>query len=317
MEFILVGESMKNHNLTSSLDYFFRNFKLKKSLMLIACFGQAKEAIHKTSELELDVSLSLQKIYLSHENSLSALATSYIDFISDSYSISGTSVLDTLEITSAQKQQSSNEDSSTNTQSSQSNNTSSSSTAVENAEIEIYSPLILFKNGLFYGSLQDKNEVLGYFFADKKANMGNVIVTNFSYGEALNSNINIRIDRMYKKHRIEFSNGKPVHIIDINIQEAKIDEIAPSTNANTHLYSPLSIDLQQSILNSAKQQIQQLVHTTYKKCVEQNFDIFKTANLCNKFHYNKWQSFINNIDNPSQYMQHINLVVNVKFSQIT
>jgi len=147
--------------------------------------------------------------------------------------------------------------------------------------------------------------------------MGNVVITNFSFGDAQNANINLRIDRMQKNHEIEFVNGKPTHIININIKEAKIDEIAPQTAANSNLYLPLSVSLQNAIIQSAEARIKELINTTFTHAQQQNIDIFKTANYCEKFHPKEWQNYIANSNDPPNYVQDISVVVNVNFGQIS
>lgn len=326
VEFILVGETMKDHNLAGSLDYFFRNFKLKKSITLLTCLGTAKSAIMKSSELELGVALSLQKIYLSHERSLSAVATRYIDFIGESHSISGTSVIDTFMV-SEKDTNGGEEDSSgggensmtTNEDSSQGNGnspTSSQSDAGESAQILLFSPLILFKDGVYYGKLDKQEEILGYYLSNTKSRSGNIFVTDFSYGEAQNLSFNIRIDQMRVCHKIEWSNNKPIHKINIKIDSCKIDELATANSSNALLYKYLDTQTQQQLLDSAKSKICELVGATWQASKTLNFDIFKTANLGNKFCHKKWSNFMENIDNPQQYVQDIQVVTNVEFGQI-
>lgn len=325
VEFILVGETMKDHNLASSLDYFFRNFKLKKSITLLTCLGTAKSAIMKSSELELGVALSLQKIYLSHERSLSAVATSYIDFINDSHSQSGTSVIDTFMVSEKDADESEQNSTELNTsptgesgssQDSGSSPTSSQSDAGESAQILLFSPLILFKNGLYYGKLEKQEEILGYYLANEKSRNGNIFVTDFSYGEAQNLNLNIRIDQMHVSHDIEWSNNMPIHKINIKIDACRIDELAPTLSANANLYKLLDTQTQQKLLDSAKDKICELVGATWESSMALNFDIFQTANLGSKFCNEKWSRFIANLNNPQEYVQEIKVVTNVEFGQI-
>lgn len=327
VEFILVGETMKDHNLAGSLDYFFRNFKMKKSITLLTCLGTAKSAIMKSSELELGVALSLQKIYLSHERALSAVATSYIDFICDSHLPSGTSVIDTFMVSEKDTQdseqnsgennnQSKESEGSESSQDSGSSPTSSQSNAGESAQILLFSPLILFKDGLYYGKLDKQEEILGYYLTNKKSRNGNIFVTNFSYGEAQNLNFNIRIDQMHINHSIEWSNNKPIHKINIKIDSCKVDELASENSSNILLYKFLDTSTQQQLLNSAKEKIGELVSATWQKCQALNFDIFQTANFGNKFCLTKWNKFIDELDNPLYYVQEIQVVTNVEFGQI-
>ena len=332
MEFILVGESMKDHNLASALDYFYRNFKLKNSVMLIACLGSAKDAIFKTKELELGVALSLQKIYISNESSLNGVETSYVDFISDSYSTSGCSVLDTFVISTAQEEASQGESSSSGQSaqgsessngggsqggSEQSSGSSNSSSASESAKMRTKTPIILFKNGKFAGKIENKEQVLGYYFTNKKSKTGNIFLNNFSFGDIQNANINLRIDNMKKSYSIAYENNKIVHTINIDITDVKIDEIAPYNSSNLLQYKQLPKSTQDQILKEASQKIKTLVNSTFLCCQEQNFDIFKTADLCYKTNPIKWQEFLNGLINPSDYINNVSVVVKVNFSRLT
>lgn len=332
VEFVLVGETMKDHNLASSLDYFFRNFKIKKSIMLLTCLGKAKDAIMKTSQLELGVALSVQKIYLSHQRSLSAVATSYVDFISDSNSQSGIGVIDTFMISSDEEQedgQSSEDEQASSDSGSQdseggtnANNTGSSPSSSQNqastsAQIMLHSPIVIFKNGTYIDKIDDPNGVWGYYFSNKKSHSGNIFLTNFSYGDAQNANINIRIDQMNVHHSVEFSSNKPVHKIQINIKEARIDEIAPQNSNDILLYKFLEQDMQDAILDSAKEKIKQLINTTFTSCQQKNIDIFKTADLCYKFENIKWNKFLQNLENKDEYVKDVSVVVDVKFEQLS
>lgn len=331
VEYILVGETMKEHNLASSLDYFFRNFKLKKSITLLTCLGTAKSAIMKTSQLELGVALSLQKIYLSHERSISAVAKNYITFIADSNSKSGTSVIDTFMVTnkdssnSEQSQSSSSQDASgssvsSDTESSQSTGnspTSSQESAGESAQILLYSPLILFKNGIYFGKLEKREEILGYYLSNKNSRNGNIFVTNFSFGEAQNINFNIRIDQMHVSQKLEWSSNKPVHKISIKIDECRIDELSSATSTNIALYKFLDVQTQQMLLKTAEEKIAGLIASTWQTSQSLNFDIFQTANLGYKFCTKQWDNFINNLDDPQNYVQDIQVVVDVEFGQVS
>lgn len=310
IEFILVGETMKDHNLASCLDYFFRNFKLKKSVMLIACMGQAKEAILKTEQLELGVALSLQKIYLSNQNSLNGVEKSYVDFINDTYSTSGCSVLDTFVIDSPQENES---QSNSNDQTSQA---SSSSSGQESAKLKSKTPLLLFKHGKFVDKMVNEDNVLGYYLTLPKAKTGNIYLQNFSYGDIQNANINIRIDNMNKHNKISFEDSKIIHTININLTDIKLDEIAPINATNINQYKQLPKSTQDQILNTLKEKISSLITSTFQYCQQQNFDIFNTANFCNKYHNNKWNTFVSQLENPSNYINHVNVVVNVNFDKI-
>ncbi len=355
IEFILVGKTMQDHNIASSLDYFFRNYKLKNSVMLLGCNNDAKEEIQKTSSLELSVALGMQKVYTSNEASLNGIAKSYVEFINDTYSASGTSVLDTLEIITGSSNsdsqsdtssgdasgdsQSSGGQSSTGTegqqgsassgsggQSSASSGSSSgqssdsgspsSSGGSQGGNIAIQTPLLLYKRGNLVGKIEDKDAILGYYYTLKNSNTGNIFITDFSYAEAQNANINIQIDRMKKSNKINFINGKPVHEINIKITEAKIDEIASKTLNNTELYKTMKPDMQAEILKAASQKIESFVTKAFIIAKEQNFDVFSSATLANKFKYGDYQNYITTFGEEN-FVKDLSVIVNVTFDNVS
>ncbi len=355
IEFILVGKTMQDHNIASSLDYFFRNYKLKNSVMLLGCNNDAKEEIQKTSSLELSVALGMQKVYTSNEASLNGIAKSYVEFINDTYSASGTSVLDTLEIITGSSNsdsqsdtssgdasgdsQSSGGQSSTGTegqqgsassgsggQSSASSESSSgqssdsgspsSSGGSQGGNIAIQTPLLLYKRGNLVGKIEDKDAILGYYYTLKNSNTGNIFITDFSYAEAQNANINIQIDRMKKSNKINFINGKPVHEINIKITEAKIDEIASKTLNNTELYKTMKPDMQAEILKAASQKIESFVTKAFTIAKEQNFDVFSSATLANKFKYGDYQNYITTFGEEN-FVKDLSVIVNVTFDNVS
>lgn len=316
MEFIMVGETMKDHNLASSLDYFIRNFKLKKSIMLLACHGTAKSSILKTQELELGVALSLQKIYISNESSLNSVETSYVDFISDTYSTCGCSVLDTFVISTSQDSSSQEQSSQQNSSTPQQSAGSQQGQSLESAKMRTKTPLILFKKGKYAGEITNEDMVLGYYFTNKKAKTGNIFLTNFSFGDIQNANINIRVDNMNKNNNISFQDNKIIHTININLNEIKIDEIAPQNSSNLTQYKQLPQSTQNQILSLASNKIKELINSTFTYCQQLNFDIFKTANLGYQKSPAQWQNFTSLLDNSNDYLKNVEVVVNVTFNRI-
>lgn len=351
VEFVLVGESMRQFNLAGALDYLFRNFKLKNSVMMLCCEGEAADTIKKTSSLELSVALSLQKVYQTGESTLNATSRTYADFIIDSNTVAGTCVLDTLEITNSEEEESGSSDDSGSSGSGSSSGASNggessggadggsggsgggassggnsgggsgggssdSGSGASGGNLQPISPLQLYKNGKYITMVEDEDMVLGYYYAASKAKMGNLSLNGFSYGEALNANINIRLDKIGRSHKIKFVDGKPLHIIDVKISEIKIDEIANQYYHNTNTYTRLDKDFQDAVLDAASQKIKGYVYSLFEECQKQNYDIFKTATYANAFANDDWQNFYNSLSDEEDYMQYVSLEVNVNFRRI-
>ncbi len=375
MEFILVGESMRQFNLSGCLDYLFRNFKLKNSVMLLTCDGLADECIKETASLELSVALALQKIYITSENNLNAISRTYVDFVTAALTPAGTCELDTLEISTGDKSSSGGQTESlsglSETENSESsgsgsssgessesqgngNDTTSSNSVAEGStegssssggssggssgssssgssaeasdggetsssqggNLNSMSPLQLYKNGVYQTTIKDKDQIAGYYYALSRAKTGNLSLNGVTYGELLNANVNLRIDSMSRRHKIDFSGGKPVHTIDINIKEIRIDEIANAYGNNPNVYNNLDSGTQQAILEAATEQIKEYVYSLYENCLGLDYDIFKTANLASAYKTDDWQQFISGLDGQS-YLPFVTLEVNVDFNRIS
>ena len=302
LEYLVVGESLNNINIASGLDYFFRNYKIKNSIMLLSANGSAEEVLKKTANLELGVALSIQKMYLASENSMSAYANNYVDFVIDSYSQSGISLLDTFEITDSNNSQ--------NNSNNQENQNSSG------ANLEMYSPLSVYKQGLFMNKIEDKNQIVGYYFINPKSKSGNFHIDNFNYGDIYNANINLRIDQLSRNFYTSVDNGTINHKIKITIDECHIDEIAASS-INDKLYmSVLDKDTELAILEAFKQKIKDNIYSLFSNMKNLNIDIFKVADNAARHNKQKWQDYITNLSSPEDYVQNINLSVEVEFNQV-
>lgn len=303
LEYIVVGKSLNDINIASSLDYFFRNYKIKNSIMLLSANENAGEILKKTSKLELGVALSIQKMYLASESSMSAYTNNYVDFVIDSYSTSGISVLDTFEIT----EKNSSKDSSSKSEESQSSG---------EANIEMYSPLSVYKKGLYVDKIEDKNQIIGYYFTNFKSSSGNFHIDGFSYGDIQNANINLRIDQLSRKLFTTIKDGKINHTIKIVIDESHIDEIAASS-INKKLYmSVLDKDTELAIVKAFQEKIKDNIYSLFENMQSKNIDIFKIADNAERYNKQEWQNFISNLSNPEEYIKNISLSVEVEFNQI-
>lgn len=303
LEYIMIGQGFENKNIAGELDYFFRNFKLKNSFMLIASNSvPAKETIQKIGKLDMGVALSMQKIFITYQENSNAVAKTYVDFISETFSESGISVVDTLDF---EKEESSEQ---------QPNSQSQEQSQVP--QIMLLSPIKICKNGQLVGEIADKNHVLAYYFCCKCAKSGNFQFDEFSYGEVNNAKINIRLDNYCCSHSVDFGGTYPLHKIKINISEAHIDEIA-SDGLNKKIYTPfLDKDLQQAIIERAKNEIKQKIYSLFDWAKENNIDIFNTATIAFRTNPNKWKNFVKSLENKQDYLAVCDLDVEVNFDMI-
>ena len=294
LEYILIGEGFENKNLAGELDYFFRNFKLKNSIMLLSTEqSSAKETITKVGKLDLGVALSMQKIYYANQENLNAISKTYVDFISESLSADGISVLDTLVF----------EEEEADGQTKQS-------------QMKILSPLKIYKNGEFAAKIEDENDIFAYYFYNRKSKSGNMQLENFSFGDVLNANINIRIDDFKKHKSVNLDVGFPTLSIKFDIIESHIDEIA-GKSINAKLFTNyLDKDLQTAIITEAQNKLKNQLYALFEKCKQNNIDIFGVAREYNRYAKQDWQNYLDGLANKEHYLQNCNLDIEVEFDKL-
>ena len=298
MEYIVVGDTFFEKNLASELDYFIRNFKIKNSVMLLTCNGKAEDILSKMQNMDLSVALSLQRIWISTEENMSGIAKTYVSFVNDSFSECGTSVVDTIEF----EQEENN---------SQNQNQETQAT---NSKFKVFSPLNIFKKGNYLGKISDKKLIMGYHYTNNKTSAGNLLIQDFTFDDLQNANINLRIDKMKKIKNVEFINGVPVLNICIKIKESHIDELA-SSEINQNLYKiNLSKTTNQKIVDCASEQIKDCVYALFEYAKENNFDVFEIANYAKAKNMTMWQEYLSNLTDNEQYLQNIQLNLQVDFS---
>lgn len=307
LEYIMIGQGFEDKNIVGELDYFFRNFKLKNSFMLIASnTATAKETIQKIGKLDMGVALSMQKIFIANEENTNAIAKTYVDFVSETFSKSGISVIDTLDFEKEDEEKNQNEQ----------NQEQQSKTQTKEPQMLLFSPLKICKNGQIVAEITNKNDVLAYYFCCKCAKSGNFQFDNFSFGDVVNANINIRLDNYNCKHFVNFDGTYPLHKIEICITEAHIDEIATS-GINKNIYTSfLEKDLQEAIISQAKDEIKQKIYNLFTWTKEQNIDIFDTASTAYKTNTTKWKQYVEGLENKEDYLQNCALDVVVSFNMI-
>ncbi|MBQ8468402.1 MAG: hypothetical protein IJ542_01450 [Clostridia bacterium] len=293
-EFILLGNQIENKNIVGELDFFFRNFKLKNSIMLLTCEKSAKETIEKIGKLDMGVALSLQKIFISEEENMHSLNKSYVEFVIDSFKPSATSQIDTLEFEDTEENESKEKQS--------------------KAKLKLNTPIKLFKNGVFTSKIEDKEMINAFYLCNKKSRSGNIQLKNFSFGDAINANINLRIDNIKTKKYVTFGDNPTLHV-DIKIVEASIDEIS-TKGMNKNLYrSVIQKDLQQAIINAAQEKITNGIYELFNYTKSINYDIFGVENLASMFNLDEWNNYIQKLDGKSKLLENVSIDISVEFDK--
>lgn len=96
--FILLGKSMLDTDLSKELNYFVKDNIIKDSVLVLVAKDSAKDEIMKTKDVELSVGLGLQKVFMYKEKESDGIMTTLLSFMNKSADYSKTAVASVLSL---------------------------------------------------------------------------------------------------------------------------------------------------------------------------------------------------------------------------
>lgn len=352
--FVIAGESMLEDNLATALDYFARDAKVNPSVMLLICDGAAKDMIKQTKNLELDVGVGLQKVFIYKQGTLNGLVIPITEFINSSFNIAKSSTVSGILIapegveelnSGGGQEQGDTSSGSKNTQSGtqtgdqsssspggSSNGSSNSSSgsggsqgsgsgqggqggqAPQSARIKYLNDIYYFKQGKYVNKLTEQKQILGVMLADKYSSNGDLKIENVT-GEILtDAVITLRYNNKVTKKSIKFKNGKPVLMFDITIKDMQIIEILNKDQPNLEIYNRQEDAVLDLIKKNVQSTITQNIQQAFDKTKSDNVDIFDIAELAYQTKTDEWKDFYN--EYGENYLENCDIKVNVRIKTI-
>ena len=236
--FIVVGKSILEDDVSQCLDYFVRDKIIKNSALVLFAEDKAGEELQKTKQTELSVGIGLQKVYTFKEYNSDGLMVTMIDFLKHSGSNTGTSVASTFKLETNKEQQSGSGGSSTGSggssgsgQSSGSSGGSSGESGGSSGSGEEYqyfkqtSPLMCFKEGKFVGKIESEDDIDGFMLAHKKSKVIEISLENINGGRFKNSQIEVAIKNKKTRFKIRYEADTPCFDIKVVIRKSEIGEV--------------------------------------------------------------------------------------------
>lgn len=314
-DFVILGESMLEENMVTALDYFARDAMVYPSIMMLVCEGKAKDTIKKTKDLELAVSVGLQKVFTFKQNSLNGLVIPVDQFINCSYNISKSAIVSSIKIENEEENSSesggSSDKSSSSSESQQGGSSSSGQSAPpESARIKYLNDLYYFKNGDYVGKLDKDKEILGYLLTDQDSTNGDFKVENVTSGLLENATIGLKFSNKKTSKKVEFKDGKPVFKVDINFTDVMLIEILNKGEPSLNVYDKQNDQLVNAIKKHLIKQVKSYVEMAFTKAKDDNVDIFDIAQLAYQTQTKKWKEFYK--DKGEGYLNDCEIEVNVK-----
>ena len=292
--FIIIGKDVLEEDLTQTLDYFMRDNITNDSMLLLVAEEKASDEIKKTKDVELSIAIGLQKVFMYREKEGDGVMNSVLEFMKDSKESSGTSVVSLLAL---EKNDEQSEDNPTGGGSSSSSGSSGESGTEDGGEqgggskyqyFKAQTELGCFVDGRYVGKLE-KDEVLGYMLANKKATIDDVYAEDFDKSVFNAKRVGVKIKDKTNKLKIRYENNIPCLDLVVKIKNSAIYEI----QSEEFIDAPTDAEFSE-IKNGLKKKIAENVSKCFEKSKELKADIWGAYLLAQKHHYKQTNMYYKN-----------------------
>lgn len=311
---LIFANNILNENISQILDYFIRTSNLATNASLIIAEEKAEDLIKATKSSNNYLDLSLKSIVM-HDEKSSMLDNVTIEAFYKSYLSKGGTFCMPMLTTDKEGNSSSHSGSSGESSGNTSESTNSSGSGNGSEEkIKNDQKIAVLNRGIKTRELTDDEKFTYSLLSPTSKNLKIKI-------EDINDNYVTNSTEVYEQVEkvvvpiYKFRDGKPIitYHIWLNVM---IDEISSTSN-----YSYASIDGLQSFLSDiAKEKITKQINEKLDKTLtlmkENNEDILNVYTKFNAFTHNKWEKYLSSIDNPSEYLDSLDIEIKLYLSYV-
>lgn len=310
MSFVIIGNSIANDCVKDCLSVFIRDKVINSSALILMAKENAKDEMKKTKNLELNVGLSLQKVFTYKQEESDGLMVTVLDFMKDSNNFGKTSEVSLLEFEEEKGAESQGGSSQSGGSGGSGGGESSGSSgsltsASSSVSFKTASNIVCFLDGKYVCELDNKDEILGYMIANPKTKSCHLVIQNIL--ENTKATITIKNKKITKKFR--FENEIPILDLEININNSEINEIIPEKN-----YTNFTKDEYAEIELAIRKNIAEKVSLAFEKAKASGADIFGAYEKAYKFNYNNLKKYYD-FDNI-EFIKNLKLNVKVNIKKL-
>ena len=295
---------MAEESVKDCLSVFIRDKVINSSALILLAKDKAKDEMKKTKSLELNVGISLQKVFAFKQEESDGLMVTILNFMKDTCNFSNTSAMSVLELEEDEDSKQSGGQSESNGSGgggSEGELTSASSSVT----FKPASNIACFVDGKKVCELDSEDEVLGYMIGNKKTKSFHLVADKIL--DNTKATITVKNKKIAKK--VRFEGNIPCLDIKIDINNAEINEIIPEKTFNTFTkeeYNELEIALRKNIADK--------VSKAFDKAKENGADIFGAYERAYKFNYEKVKNYYD--FDASDFVKNLKLNVKVNINKL-
>ncbi len=302
---IIIGDELCNDNLIETLDFLMRSNIMGNNTALIHTSQKAEDILKVSSQFsESDIN-NLQNIAKFNKENYNSTSTSLIELFSEYALPASASVIATIDSDkSAEQQSGSNSGESSNSggeSSSQNGGSSSSSTSAFKNE----GKAIVVKKGKKILDLE-QDDIMKFNWLDSGTQKGNILIENYSDKNLQNATIGIKQTAKSVHFNPKITNGTPILEANITL-DTRIESIENGGKIQTSHKNYYN----ETLVSAIKTKINQDVQDALNLAKEYNFDIMDIYAIFNSNLTADWKKYLNGLDDKDNYMQNLEIVVNV------
>lgn len=303
---IAVGENLAVLGIPQHIDNLIRTKKADRNSLLITFVGDPKEFLEAGAFLKKELSLKPEHLLQNNEKELQSTAINIEEFYSAYYSENGVALVSTLFLTSEEDEgieispsSSSAGQNSTMSTTQDSQSTSSSTTT---KYLKNDGTTSVFKNGRKVFELTQEQMRQCNLFKENKQK-GTIEVSNITDDFYNNATIVFDIKQQVTKLVPSFENNQPKLTIKsaVDIRVVEIQE-------NDRNFNILKIDdnyatpaAKEALLSKMTGEIESILTTAQSNKI----DFLGVSEKFSKRYYQKWQTFINSLDDQEAFLDNI------------
>lgn len=307
---IILSQDVLNENITKLMDYFIRTGNITTNATLIATDNKASKLIEATKSSNNLLDLSLKNIVTYQEQSSMLDDVTLEKFYRTHYMKSSTFNLPIISIDNSINNKSSGgggNESSGNTEDGSGGSTNSNSS--QQAKIKNDSKIAILENGKL-SRIMTSDEMFIYNLLSPSSDKIRIEIDNINDQFVNNSKeVYQQVDKfilpLYK-----FKNNKPVVEYHIWLS-LMIDEIISEENFSYASIDSLQNYLSDPVKKSIHSQVQEKLNKTVELMNTEKDDILHLYEKFNAFHPNKWRRYIDSLENQQDYLQNVDIEINL------
>lgn len=301
---IALSTSAMEDNLTKYLDYFIRTSNLTSNATLVATDGSAHDLLSATKSSNNLLDLSLRNIVQFKEERTLLDSVNIEKFYKQYFTENSTFYMPLLSTEKAEKQ------SESPSQSGSENSSEGSGGGAGEGEKQISdkNKIAVITKGKFVRILDD-DEFFIYSLVNKNTKGFKFTLNNVNDSAVTNSKEIFEQISKLTHASYSFDNGKPLVTYDI-VLNLRIDEVSGENFSYTAV-DGLHNFLDDSVKKQFKEMVEQKLDSTITSMKKYKNDILNLYTKFNAYKHSAWQDYLKSLDNMSDYLDGIDIKINL------